>query len=200
MYTQQTYTYTYIHVYTYMYMYYVDRVRSELFTGIIANTPLAISTLNLSNYHTMMDSVYILYMYICTYIMCVTVQRIRHIQSTYIYSVTMGHIVITYLWDTSKAGLSIKISLTGQVHDGSTGETIGADLPQYFECSDHTARLPCLQEVDEEIEPPRVPDGQLTGLLFEVKLHESTEGNDCGCLVASLQVLDQLLDLPVLTW
>ena len=88
--------------------------------------------------------------------------------------------------------------LTSKVDNGGTGETVGGDLSQDLECADHAARLLGLQEVDEEVESPGVPDGQLTGLLLQVKLQEGTEGNDCGRLVPSLQVLDEFLDLPVL--
>ena len=89
--------------------------------------------------------------------------------------------------------------LTSQVNDGSTGEVIGGYLSENLESSDHAACLARLQEVNEEVQPTRVSDGQLTGLLLQVKLHEGTESYHSGCLVATLQVLDEFLDLPVLT-
>ena len=60
--------------------------------------------------------------------------------------------------------------LTGKVHDGGTGESVGGDLSEYLEGPNHTARLVGLQDVNEEIQPTRVTDGQLTRLLFQIKL------------------------------
>ena len=88
--------------------------------------------------------------------------------------------------------------LTGKVHNGGTGETVCGDFSQDLEGPDHAPRLVGLQDVNEQVQPPRVPDGQLTRLLLQVKLQECAEGYDSGRLVPSLQVLDELLDLPVL--
>ena len=46
--------------------------------------------------------------------------------------------------------------------------------------------LVCVEEIDENFESPDVTDRQLTGVLDEVEVHQRTQGNDGGCLVASL--------------
>ena len=105
---------------------------------------------------------------------------------------SMDHIHMTW-------AVHLLHSLTTEVHNGCPRDVILGDLPQDLERADHTTRLVGLQQVDEQVQPPRVPDGQLACLLAEVKVQEGTECNDCGRLVPALQVLDELLDLPVLT-
>ena len=39
--------------------------------------------------------------------------------------------------------------LTGKVHDGGTGESVGGDLSEYLEGPNHTARLVGLQDVNK---------------------------------------------------
>jgi len=46
--------------------------------------------------------------------------------------------------------------------------------------------LICIKEVDENFKSPDVTDRQLTGVLDEVEVHQRTQGNDGGSLIASL--------------
>lgn len=49
-----------------------------------------------------------------------------------------------------------------------------------------TLELVGVQQVDEDLQPPHVSDGQLTRLLRQVTVPHGAQGDHCGCLITSL--------------
>ena len=54
-----------------------------------------------------------------------------------------------------------------------------------------------IEEVNKSLKSVNIPDGNLTDVLTEIEISERTEGDQGGSRVASLEILDELLNLPV---
>ncbi len=76
---------------------------------------------------------------------------------------------------------------TSEVDNGSPGLVVLGDLTEDLEGADLALDVVCLQEVDEQVQPTGVPDGQLAAIQTQVQIQEGAEGYHCRCLVASLE-------------
>ena len=59
---------------------------------------------------------------------------------------------------------------TFQVNDGPSRLIVDGDTVEDPECSNLTLDIICLQQVDEQVQPPTVPDGKMAALLGQVKV------------------------------
>lgn len=78
-------------------------------------------------------------------------------------------------------------ALTSQVNNGSPSLSVLGDLSENLEGANLALGVAGLQQVNEQVQPPRVPDGQLRGFLAEVKVHQQAKGNHRHSLIANLQ-------------
>ena len=89
-------------------------------------------------------------------------------------------------WGLLHKGKGLLYGFTSKVHNGFACLVILRDLSENPEGTNLALEVICLKHVDEEVQSPRVPDGQLGGLLTKVKVHYGAQCNHCCCLVTTL--------------